>query len=217
MNNHCNDKNKENNACLCKSEQGLFLSKRQTTNIIAGVLFCGAGIFTVGYFRGKHDSIDIWSARLDQDMFADNIYMSLCTMSESENAENEQEQDMIAQIEEDAQENLLMQNLPQESTLAQVSDTIVSQVTLPEKSAQYYAELIGFGSKKSATAFVAKQAKKDIPLIIKERHSIGAKGKKVSWYQVVTPDYNDHQKLTAIVDRITKEEKLNGTRIVTRT
>jgi hypothetical protein len=213
MKNHCNENNKENNTCLCKSEHGLFISKRQTSSIVAGLLFCSAGIFTFGYFRGKHDSIDAWNARLEQDIFADNIYMSLCSLSETENAQNEQEQDILAQIEEDKQEDLLMQS----EVVTKVSLIEEQKIEIPQKNTLYYAELIGFGSKKSANAFAAKQAKKDIKLIVKERHSTGSKGKKVSWYQIITPDYNDHEKLTTIVDRITKEEKLNGTRIVTRT
>ena len=57
-------------------------------------------------------------------------------------------------------------------------------------------------------------AKKNIVSEVKKRISKTAKGKVISWYQVVTPTYSDKVELEALVAKLVKEEKLNDTRIV---
>ena len=43
-----------------------------------------------------------------------------------------------------------------------------------------------------------------------------ARGKVVPWYQVITEDFNDKEKLEITVARLKKEEKLHDVRIVIR-
>ncbi len=79
----------------------------------------------------------------------------------------------------------------------------------------YLAELIGFGSLSSAQAFVDRLEKKGIKVSIKKRDSKSARGKLVSWYQVVTQPYDSHENLMRVVDVVKRDERLKGVHIIT--
>lgn len=79
---------------------------------------------------------------------------------------------------------------------------------------EYYAELVGFGSKSSANIFCNKLKKRGIEVVLKERRSRTSKGRNVYWYQVVTEKFDNKSDLVAFVDIIKDKENLKGIKIV---
>lgn len=167
--------------------------------ILSVVILINVGSFAIGYFWGKAVGAQEWSTTISRDAFADQIYNSLCIasvgdMQEDENqeiAENEDEQEVAGQPETEVAPELGI-----------------------EMKTQYYAQLAGFSSLRPAEAFVTRLNKKQIPVLIKERTSKGAKGRLVTWYQVVTEPYEDQDALNSVVAILKKEEKLHDVRIV---
>jgi len=75
---------------------------------------------------------------------------------------------------------------------------------------RYYAQLIGFGTEKAAQLFVKKLLAKGIETEVKKRVSKTVKGHTSYWYQVVTAAYSNKNDLSAVVDRLAKEENIKG-------
>jgi hypothetical protein len=105
--------------------------------------------------------------------------------------------------------------------LSNAAKTIVSDNKMvvandnTERENHYYAQLIGFGSKKAAEQFVERLKNNALEIAIKERVSTGARGKKRVWYQVVTQQYTDKEELERLVAHVIKKEHLSGVQIAT--
>lgn len=82
-------------------------------------------------------------------------------------------------------------------------------------TAQYYAQLAGFGTVRAAQQFAQKLARKEIAVVVKKRQSRSARGRFVSWYQVITEKFADKVELENLVSRLEQEEKLKDVHIVT--
>jgi hypothetical protein len=80
---------------------------------------------------------------------------------------------------------------------------------------QYYAQLIGFGTSQAADSFARRLTKQGFSVKVEQCKSRTAKGKAVTWYQVVTNPYSDAQKLQEVVDMLAHTEKLKGVRVKT--
>ena len=119
----------------------------------------------------------------------------------------------MASVGEDVEKDEEVDNQENE-TAAQANDTEVTPEMGLEMKTQHYAQLAGFSSLKNAEAFVVRLNKKQIPVLIKERVSRTAKGRSVTWYQVVTEPYEDQDALNSVVDILKKEEKLHDVRIM---
>ncbi len=170
--------------CQCKSSDGLFISRRHVSLVAAGVVFCFGGLFTLGYFYAQHDMNNKMYAQVSRNAFTDSMYETLCSLQNQEHAKE---------------------------IHTQSNDVVTHDAVTLGRA--YCAELIGFGTRKAAEAFISRI---DDPLEIRHRSSVTPKGKKITWYQVVTKDYADRDELIAMVDRIAKQEKIKGTRIITR-
>ncbi len=83
-----------------------------------------------------------------------------------------------------------------------------------QDSTQYYAQLIGFGTKKAADLFAHRLREKMVKVNVQERRSFSPKGKKITWYQVITETFKDKDLLVNLVERLKKEERIKGVRIV---
>jgi septal ring-binding cell division protein DamX len=153
--------------------------------------------FVVGYFWGVKSSVEQLSMQLDQEAFADQISASLIPMHETQPEESP--------VEVRAQDEV--------SNADPISD---EQEYVSEQSylRTYYAQLAGFGSKRSAQKFAQKLEKQDIPVVINAVHSKNRRGKSVTWYQVVTESYSTKEELEALVERLKETEKLKDPQIV---
>jgi hypothetical protein len=162
--------------------------------IVSAVLMINAGCFIAGYFWGKRAGAQEWCTVISRDAFADQIYNSLCASAVGEDEEGADNND-----EDAAAQNGEGEEAPDQGI---------------EMKTQYYAQLAGFASLRSAEAFVTRLNKKRIHALIKERISKSAKGRSVRWYQVVTESYEDQDALNSVVAILKKEEKLHDVRIV---
>jgi cell division protein FtsN len=230
MNEANNDQNKiSHEHCICTSMRGLFIPNRQLSFIVATSILLLFFAFIGGYFWGTRQATDQFISQLDQDSLADQIFTSLCAPDEYPDtaADNLQEEE-TDQPSEETQETLvapeqMSSELPAHSA-ATVQDNIptqapviaeqqkIEQIEPAEK--QYYAQLIGFGTKQAAQQFVHRLEKKGISVAIKTRYSKTAKERQIAWYQVITKPYANKQELASLVSRIKKEEKLKGVVVV---
>jgi septal ring-binding cell division protein DamX len=100
----------------------------------------------------------------------------------------------------------------QEDSAVEQASAEESEVVGP--NAEYFAQLAGFGTARAAQQFAQRLLRKEIQVVVKKRQSRSARGKFVSWYQVVTEKFDDRDQLEALVQRLEKEEKLKGVHIV---
>lgn len=183
------------------------LSSRLASLLIAAGLLILFFSFMVGYFWGKQNGISQFCMNVEQSSFADRIYTSMCELSDSEVATN---QESAGASEVQAVEIALAQESDvQEDEVAQVAEKQDSAPLLA-----HHAQLVGYGSELQAEKFVKKLAQKGIQAHVASRKSKSSKGKVRLWYQVVTEDFTDKSELESLVARISKEERLNGVRIV---
>ena len=63
--------------------------------------------------------------------------------------------------------------------------------------------------------FAQRLQQRDVPVEVKNRHSKTAKGKKVTWYQVVTASFSNKDELEKVVDEVKERERLKDVRILT--
>ena len=65
------------NTCPCTRSDGVVISNRHVSGIIAGGIACMPVAFSAGYFLGKHYLVEQFVAKAEQDSFADQVYTSL--------------------------------------------------------------------------------------------------------------------------------------------
>ena len=201
---------KNNNNSQKKSE--LCLSLRHTAAYSAAAVLLLGITFFGGYFFGKKQMAEQFIMKIDQDTFADQIYSSLCALYTPD--ESGTKELLMAQHEVD-EEKKTVALVDMIATTATEELARETEQLDAKSSPSYYAELIGYGTRKAAELFVQKINKKSISVELKERKSVTAQGKKREWYQVVTGRYKNRENLEKITDRLAREEKINGIRIVT--
>lgn len=187
-----NDNKIEFDRCPCTKTNGLFLPVRQLTVILSLNIAVILGAFLVGYFFSKKEQVDQLDQQLHHDLFADRIATSLYTLPTITNQNN----DLVEEKKE----------LPEESA-------VINQEH--KKSEHYYAELIGFSRKESGNRFIDRLKKKGIDVVLAPVSSKTSKGKEIFWFQARTTFFQDKEALQKVVDRIVKEEKISGARILT--
>jgi len=189
-------------------EGSLLFTNRQASWVLAIVILVNATSFVVGYFWGKKVAAQQACYAINRESFADKIYSAVCLHQGS--PEDEQA------AEEGEEENAAGQSIAAEAEAEPMQRLASSQEPemVEETPVQYYAQLVGFHAKPQAEQFVEKLRKKTIPVILKERASRTAKGRKVVWYQVIAGPCETREKITAIVAQLKKEEKIRDVRIV---
>src|SRR5690348_9219941 len=80
-----NKKTIQDNHCYCADNNGLFVSNRQLSAVVAGLLFLFFGCFIVGYFLGKRSSIEQFTQKMCQESFSDQIYTSVIAANNLDN------------------------------------------------------------------------------------------------------------------------------------
>jgi cell division protein FtsN len=192
----------ENNGsktCHCSENQGLFVPNRQLSVIVALLLLLSFSIFMTGYFLGKKKAVEQFTENMQQDAFADKIYTTVLSTVQ-ENQSSVENALLVTHADEGV--DVSAQSINQE--IAAIEQEVVAQ----QQEHHYYAQLIGFGTEKSAQLFVKKLAAKGIETEVKKRISKTAKGHTSYWYQVVTAAYSNKNDLSVIVDRLAKEENI---------
>lgn len=182
----------------------------------------------------------MFSSKLEQESFGDQIYSSMCSMCETGDVEEGNEQEEASdsgepQIQSDTIENKVEQSTEENSTEVASNDTAYEvpatalvllqagthgaaqkiELEEDEQEAEYFAQLVGFGTAHAAQQFVQRLSRKEIPVMVRKRQSRTARGRFITWYQVVTEKYSDRAELDRLVQRLKKEEKLNDVQIVT--
>lgn len=197
-----------NKMCQCSSNQGLFIPNRQLSAIVAIFLLLFFTLFMTGYFWGKKKAVEQFTHNMQQDVFADQIYTTVLATQESQSAAAN---DML--VTHVDVENSEIEALPSLNQNIMAEQSNESNVIAQLSSERYYAQLIGFGTEKAAQLFVKKLAAKGIETEVKKRTSKTAKGHSCSWYQVVTALYADKNELSALVNRLAKEENIKDASI----
>ena len=186
---------------------------RHGSLIISSFIIFVVSSFIAGYLCGIRKNADTLQTSITRDAFADQIYNSLCVAcSYQTETENSAESDFDETADNDAD-----QNTDQNNSADQNQESRDLQETTQEPTkihTQYHAQLAGYTSLKRAEAFAKRTTLKKIPVLIKERKSTTAKGKHVTWYQVVTEPYEDQDALNSIVAILKKEEKLHDVKIM---
>lgn len=207
------DIGKKNDDCLCSNNQGLFIPNRQLSFIIAIMLFILFGVFMTGYFLGKKNSAEQLTERIQQEAFADQVYASIITQTQDSN-QNLENSTLVCSNDKEIACSAQSSHQTIEIVCADdLNNNADDATSIGQQLTHYYAQLIGFGTEKSAQLFVKKLATKGIETEIKKRVSKTAKGRTSYWYQVVTLSYSNKDELVELVNRITKEEKIKDANI----
>ena len=205
------DKRERSNGSWC---EGLCMTNRSMSVLVAGALLAVMSIFFVGFFVGQRSAAQQFIDRADQGAFADHIYAAMCGLS---GATEEDESTNSEAGESESEENGTTVVTGAETQAATTPEAVEQEEVSREVAAnecEYYAQLIGFGTAKAAQDFVNRLKKKGIPVFVQKRHSRSAKGRMATWYQVVTEKFRDEEKLQALVATLKEEEKLQGIHVV---
>lgn len=187
--------------CPCQDTTVLALSRTTVSRIIAGATVLCFFIFVAGYFWGKKHATESFMSAVNEEALVDKMQVALNTISPATNpldAMSDNNEDHVAALEKEL-----------DSPEAQAAAPIT------QAGKWYTAQLIGFGSERTADQFVKKLARKGVSeVVVAPQTSRSSSGKKRTWYQVVTKPFADHQQVVALVDRIKQIEKLHDVRIV---
>jgi hypothetical protein len=157
-----------------------------------GILLSICFALIVGYYWGKKAAYAEFLETCRSESFNDKVAATLCALYDTGN-------DEVAENSADAQE---------EST----ADT-AGQGHKEGQEAQYFAELIGFGTVQQAKYYANQLKNKKIKSYIIEHKSRTARGKTRTWYQVLTAPMS-YDALQVLVNRIKLEDHLQGVSIV---
>lgn len=190
-------------------DDSLIISKKQASYLSAALLVIFSIVFVTGYIIGQRKALNEFNERLHEESFADRVrYTLYSAYGNTNDSELDNDPDGEVELALDLQTNENNQN----SIVNQESTKDEQQKDLPEKN--YYAQLFGCGTLKTAQDFVSRVKKLGIETIIKERKSKNSKGKIVRWYQLITKDYDNKQDLQRDVDKIQAAERLQQVKIV---
>lgn len=170
-------------------------TQQQLIGLIAALFICFLFMFMAGYYWGKKSAVEQLSVQFDQESFADRIYSSMCMLYDNYDEDSgEADEASITESENG------MEVPEQESTEL-------------DKKPLYSAELVGFSSLTHAQRYLANLLSQNIKAHIAERISVGRKGVKLIWYQIVT-DPSEHDVVIALVEKLKIRDKLRDVKIV---
>lgn len=211
------------------SSDQIVLTKRQASMVMASiVLFC-LFVFILGFFLGKRATLDDFSEKTTKQALNDQIDFLLTTQSlESSqdetlatiDVEPSQEQAIISSSDtKNKKESMFPEELDVSLSFDNSQDQDIEEsikIIGDDKSSKLlergfkksYAQLVGFGTKKAAQAFVNRLKKNNVSVVLKTMMSKSASGKQRTWYQAITPTYNSTQELQLQVDKIKRLEHI---------
>jgi len=189
-------------------------SRRWISDVAAGAVLCAFFIFMTGYFIGKRGAVEEVTHHAERDSFADCIYSSFQGLRD----DGKHEIVALAQL-TDANDGDVVSDSPllagRIAGVATLDEASFDVADAGDQSTKYYAQLAGFRTAKAASKLSTRLGDRGVPSEVKRRVSRTARGAEHAWYQVITTVYNDRSKLKDVVDRVCREEKINGAQIVT--
>ncbi len=206
--------------CLCADSNGLFVPSRQVSFIVAGVSLLLFFSLVAGYFWGQRSATQLFLAKMDQNAFADQIYSSVCALTDQKELVTFDDTQCLSSsetIEVEVAPVLGVIESSNNRNQTTAHDVTASDRTSTDHAAEkpaYYAQLVGFGTSRAAYRCAERLKKNGFPVKVKKRQSRTSKGRLIYWYQVVTERLTDKMELSELVDRIVKQERLKDTRIV---
>lgn len=203
-------------------EQGVCLNARQASWAVVIIVALGFFTFITGYFWGKHTGAQELSFIASQESLTDQVYSSLCVMNGEEIIHNKihentivHEQDSLPKGGDSNREDISNDNSIALSDSENHDVSSVQTSVTQEPTQTYYAQLVGFGTKRAADRFVARMDKHGIGVTIATKHSKTAKGAPKTWYQAMTKTFSDKAELQQQIERIKAIEHLHDVRIIT--
>lgn len=190
-------------------QYGMHLTKKEVSVISFTFVIISILTFIVGYFWGKQSVIDGFTQKTSQESFNDKVDYLLTMQSFVaknggqilESAEEEKEAIEPVQTETE----LIVEVKPIETI--KKSEKIVS--SSQKKTTMHFAALAGFGKKNQAQQMVDRLKQRNIDVLLKTRVSKSASGKaSKTWYQVVTPKFDNLEDVHDLVDSILRSEKI---------
>jgi hypothetical protein len=197
-----------------------------------GVFF----VFMTGYFWGKKSVMEEFGATQQRESLADKIYSSLCVLPENRNNSLASNEESDEPSEENVDEPLALEESQKTSDglITTPTSTIASTTNIQNQNIQkpaknlptevvapcnntcyYYAKLVSFKSRKHAQQFVERLARLGIDVELHALKSKTAKGRVVTWYQIVTKKLASNEELEALVNTIKLQTPLHDVRICT--
>lgn len=180
----------------------LTLSMRQVQAFVALCLFGSFGFFALGYFFGQQHALRTLVENVSNTVVSDQInthfYQNKFLEAENSSDNSHDEKTAIA-------EELLVEESVAHLPAVQSNDSII-HTEKPHESISFYAPLVGYGTLKAAEQFMKRWP--DAPIMLKKQISRSAKGKQVTWYQIVTEPFADRNELQNFVEHIQKKERL---------
>ena len=218
----------------------LVIPNRQVNWLIAAVFSTSLFCFFLGYFWGYRCALERFVAKIEEESFADRISYALYTMNDRDISEFESEQEdsngaglsddeSVPSDEQEEVEETMEVSVPIEdepTKIAEiVSDAVVEKNHLEanihnaslnqaKKEVVFIAPLAGFGTLQAATHFLQRVKLLDPQALLEEKVSSTAKGKKVTWYQVKTGEFETKDKLKKVVDMLQKKEHIKNVQII---
>ena len=215
---------------LKDDEIGLFIPNRQVSWIVSLVLLFGCLTFITGYFWGQRKAIERFVSKIEDESFADRISYSLYTMNDRDISEFESpDTDTSAQENNESEEGIAQEGAALQSEIRLTADqepfVPVPQVLSVPKENQKMAEVVsdkkifvaplaGFGTLHAADIFAHNVRKHDSNAQVKTCQSKTAKGKQITWYQVVTGEFDDREEIEHIIKKICEQEHIKDVKIV---
>lgn len=219
---------KNNHEKELHEEKETFFKERYSV-VFAGGLFIIFFAFVIGFFCGHRYAVARFMSKIDEEAFSDKILYSLYNINGLEHDDSTDEsleestdnKDSIAieVIQEVVETDELVNDDNDESDkieteVSPVESDIQNSESEKTTSSVYAAPLIGFGTRHAAENFVERLHKHDISVLVKSRVSSTVRGKKIEWYQVVTPEFSCKKDLEKMIKMIQKYEKLDNVTIV---
>jgi len=182
-------------------ENNITITMRQLSIIVSAGLIAGFFIFISGYFLGKKRAAEEFSYRIDQESLADQIYSSMCILSDTKDESDEDE--------ENSDENEISEMAKQSEPKNEMVTESSAKPTENQKN--YKITLAGFSAAQSeeASKMVARLSKKGYGARVVEIESKTPKGKSVTWYQVTAQVCANPGDLPALQQEIAKVAQVN--------
>jgi cell division protein FtsN len=187
-------------------KRGLHLEKRELNRIVALFIIIGVALFVGGYFLGQHTATEQVLNSVERDSFADQIYYSMCSAQEQKDEEDEQA--------DEEQTNDQQEPISNDDASQSAAVDVKEQATQIQPRKTYYAQIAGFGQQKTAEKYAQRLKNNGFKVHVVKRISRSARGKTISWYQVVTDDFHDVQEGERVISLLRVQENLRNIALV---
>jgi len=208
--------------CLCIESSGFFITRRQASAISSVIILMFTVILVFGYFWGQRKAIEEFTNKVVNDSFADQVNYSMYSLYGDNSIIDNDEENEKLNIQEsnviDKQKNIMpepsLQNQGVLENKSDINDNFKQISNTINPKTKYYAQLIGFGSRKAAEQFVNKVQKKGYNVFIVPRKSKTSSGRIITWFQAITDKFDDESKLMDMANRIKMSERLGEIKVL---